>query len=132
MRDETLEWVTKAEGGWETMLRESEVLVRPNYDAVCFHAQQCVEKYLKARLVEAEIAFRKTHDLLNLLETVSSIEPSWTSYDTTLPKLTIYGVAGRYPGLSANKSQSDEAVEICRELRDIVRKSLNLIVSKIR
>ncbi|NJL91504.1 MAG: HEPN domain-containing protein [Coleofasciculaceae cyanobacterium SM2_1_6] len=27
----------------------------PNYDAVCFHAQQCFERYLKARLQEAEI-----------------------------------------------------------------------------
>lgn len=127
MRNETLEWVEKAEGDWETMLRESDVLVRPNYDAVCFHAQQCAEKYLKARLVEAEIAFRKTHDLLNLLETVSSIEPAWSAYDTTLPKLTIYGVAGRYPGLSADKAQSDQAVEICRVIRDIVRKSLDLM-----
>jgi hypothetical protein len=51
--------VRKAEGDWGTMLRESEVLVRPNYDAACFYTQQCAEKYLKARLVEAEIEFRK-------------------------------------------------------------------------
>ncbi len=73
MKPETKEWVDKAEGDWETMLRESKVSVKPNYDAVCFHAQQCAEKYLKARMIEADVSFRKTHDLLNLLETVSTI-----------------------------------------------------------
>lgn len=126
MRDETVEWVAKAEGDWETMLRESEVLVRPNYDAVCFHAQQCAEKYLKARLIEAEIVFRKTHDLLNLLQAVSVVEPGMSAYDKTLQKLSIYGVAGRYPGLSSNKTQSNEAVEICREIRGVIRKSLDI------
>ncbi len=33
----------------------------PNHDAACFHAQQCVEKYLKARLQEANVASQKTH-----------------------------------------------------------------------
>jgi hypothetical protein len=27
--------------------------VSPNYDDAAFHAQQCAEKYLKARLIEA-------------------------------------------------------------------------------
>jgi len=40
-----------------------------------FFAQQCVEKYLKARLVEAGIAFPKTHDLEALLDLVLPAEP---------------------------------------------------------
>ena len=42
----------------------------PNYAAACFHAQQCVEKYIKARLIEAETPFPKTHDLSALLSLV--------------------------------------------------------------
>jgi HEPN domain-containing protein len=49
----TLEWVEKAEGDFAAAERELAVVVDPNYDAVCFHAQQCAEKYLKARLQEA-------------------------------------------------------------------------------
>jgi hypothetical protein len=49
----------------------------PVYDAACFHCQQCAEKYLKARLVEAGIAFAKTHDLLSLLSLVLPVEPGW-------------------------------------------------------
>ncbi len=38
---------TNGAQGWEvkTMERESRVRKSPNPDAVCFHAQQCVEKY---------------------------------------------------------------------------------------
>jgi HEPN domain-containing protein len=39
----------------------------PVQDAIYFHAQQCIEKYLKASLQEANIAFRRTHDLEELL-----------------------------------------------------------------
>jgi HEPN domain-containing protein len=40
------EWVEKAEGDFRTAEREARVRKAPNYDAVCFHAQQCAEKYL--------------------------------------------------------------------------------------
>ena len=32
-------------------------------DIVCFHAQQCVEKYTKGLLVARGVAFPKTHDI---------------------------------------------------------------------
>lgn len=51
----TREWVDKAEGDFATAERELQIKNNPNYDAVCFHAQQCAEKYLKARLQEANI-----------------------------------------------------------------------------
>jgi HEPN domain-containing protein len=59
MNDLTIEWVPKAEGGYETMLRESRVRRDPNYDAVCFHAQQAAEKYLKACSRRAAPCFPK-------------------------------------------------------------------------
>lgn len=46
-------------------------------DAACFFCQQCVEKYLKARLLESGIAFSRTHDLLQLLNACLSVEPLW-------------------------------------------------------
>jgi len=73
----TQEWVEKAEGDFATAERESNVTSNPNYDATCFHAQQCIEKYLKARLQEAGITFGKTHDLTSLLDIVLAVEPGW-------------------------------------------------------
>jgi HEPN domain-containing protein len=50
MKPITSEWVIKAEGDFATAERELRATDNLNYDAVCFHAQQCAEKYLKARL----------------------------------------------------------------------------------
>lgn len=77
MNQLTVEWVDKAEGDFSTALRELRAKKSPNYDAACFHAQQCVEKYLKARLQEAGIVFGKTHNLTFLLDLLLSIEPEW-------------------------------------------------------
>jgi len=70
----TLEWVAKAEGDFATAERELNVEDNPNYDAVCFHAQQCAEKYLKARLQESDIPFGKTHVLTLLLDLALGVE----------------------------------------------------------
>ena len=59
--------MAKAEGDHATALRENEARPAPNFDAAVFHAQQCAEKYLKARLVEASLDFPKTHDLSVIL-----------------------------------------------------------------
>ncbi len=66
MQPATTEWVAKAEGDYTTALRECRARTCPNYDAACFHAQQCAEKYLKALLQEDSMAFEKTHDLVKL------------------------------------------------------------------
>ncbi len=53
MKPVTAEWVEKAEGDFATAGRELRAAPAPNFDAACFHAQQCAEKYLKACLIEA-------------------------------------------------------------------------------
>ena len=77
MKPITAEWIAKAEGDFATLERESFVQENPNYDGICFHAQQCAEKYLKARLCEAGITVRKIHDLTALLDTIIVAEPNW-------------------------------------------------------
>ena len=70
----TAEWVAKAEGDFATMQREKRVRKNPNYDGVCFHAQQCAEKYLKA-LQEANLPIERTHNLTELLNTIIPAVP---------------------------------------------------------
>lgn len=53
------EWVNKAEGDFATAAREMRARKSPNYDAACFHAQQCVEKYLKALLFSLVPAWKR-------------------------------------------------------------------------
>ena len=99
MKPITSEWVTKAEGDFATARRELSATDNPNYDAVCFHAQQSAEKYLKAFLQEADIPFPKTHDLADLLDLAVSIEPTWTSMTADLNTLSAFAVEYRYPRL---------------------------------
>ncbi len=118
------EWVAKAEGDFATMMRESQVIDTPNYDAICFHAQQCAEKYLKARLQESNIPFGKTHDLVLLLNDVLPIEPDWGFLRSSLQALTDFAVSYRYPGISADETLAREAVDSCVMARDAIRQSL--------
>src|SRR6266516_4105258 len=80
MKPTTREWVRKAENDFKVasqILRRRKDIVP---DAACFFCQQCVEKYLKARLTEAGLAFPRTHDLLQLLNLCVQAEPLWSIY----------------------------------------------------
>jgi HEPN domain-containing protein len=63
MKPTTREWVKKAENDFKVaslILRRRKDVVP---DAACFFCQQCIEKYLKARLLEAGITFPRTLEL---------------------------------------------------------------------
>jgi len=64
----TLEWAQKAEGDHAAAQCLAQTPLATHEDAICFHAQQCTEKCLKAWLQEANIPFRKSHDLEELLD----------------------------------------------------------------
>jgi len=103
MKPLTAEWVAKAEGDFSTMEREVRVTESPNFEGVCFHAQQCAEKYLKACLCEAEVVFGKVHDLVALLGSALAIEPSWERSREDLAYLSAFSVSVRYPGDSVDR-----------------------------
>ena len=126
MPPDLTEWVTKAEADWATARREFRVRRRTNFDAVCFHAQQCVEKYFKARLILAGITFPRTHDLVALLALVQKVEPLWQPWKDPLAKLTYYAVAVRYPGESTERTDAAEALKFTKIIRAEIRWSLGL------
>jgi|GEM_PF-2349650 Uncharacterized conserved protein related to C-terminal domain of eukaryotic chaperone, SACSIN len=66
MNETIREWVAKAEGDFHTAGRELAAAESPNFDAVCFHAQQCIEKLMKALLIARGADVSKTHDLAEL------------------------------------------------------------------
>jgi len=126
MKPLTHEWVEKAEDDWGSLNREIRVRKKPNYDAACFFAQQCVEKYIKARLVEAGIYFKKVHDLTYLLGLLAQEEPLWVSYEQDFRLLTDYAVEFRYPGASADLEIAKNAMKTCKSFRASARFSLGI------
>lgn len=124
MNDTVKEWLQKADRDYATAKRELAVLEQPNYDAVCFHAQQCIEKLIKGLLIQRNIVPTKTHDLAYLSQQFSPVCPEWSGPVEDLRFLTRAAVAFRYPGESADREEAVRSLEIATNLRE---KLLSLI-----
>ena len=120
------EWVEKAEGDFQTAEREMRARKAPNYDAVCFHAQQCAEKYLKAFLIHRQIPFRPIHDLEVLLGLITPTNTDFESLRDLLLLLNDYAVDIRYPSEFATKDEARAAVKAMRTVRAFMRQKLGL------
>ena len=122
-----LEWVEKAEGDY-TVTQQSQQSQNPVHDAICFHAQQCVEKYLKAWLQDTNIPFPRTHDLQELLRLITPTVPSWSVWQADFSILSEHAVDPRYPGKFPGPTAEDtaHAMHICDEVRGAVREALKL------
>ncbi len=120
------EWVDKAEADWTTARREFTAEDHPNYDAVCFHAQQCVKKYLLARLEEADIPFPATHHLGVLLSICDDLEPSWNELKEPARTLTANTVQIVHPGAMADEAMGHRSLDSGAALRRAIRTSLGL------
>jgi len=105
----TREWLDKADSDLATARRELRVRKNPNYDAVCFHAQQSVEKTLKAVLQENNVNIPKTHQLMDLLALCAKSDGSYLMLQAGLISLEGYAVMFRYPGQTANKGEASAA-----------------------
>jgi HEPN domain-containing protein len=121
LKPATQEWLEKAEGDYRTALRERRARRHPNHDAVCFHAQQCIEKYLKALLTEHEISFPKIHDLVKLGEICFQIAPDLKSVEEELDLLSRYAVSFRYPGETAEQEEAKAAISAMAKVRKLIK-----------
>ncbi len=92
---------------------------------VCFHAQQCAEKYLKALLVYQGVAFPKTHDLRLLLDLIPPAVPLGLRREQVIP-LNRYVIEGRYPGEwePITVAEARGALEMAQSVRQAVLKRL--------
>jgi len=96
------------------------------HDGVCFHCQQCAEKYLKALLQELGIRVRRTHELLKLLGDLQLHHPSLRSLRRGLDFLTRFAVETRYPGDDATKRQAEAALRWAKRVRQAARLLLGI------
>jgi len=121
------EWIEKAKADTKTAEREGKVQQDPNWDAVCFHAQQAVEKFLKALLQHHEIVFPKTHDLSDLLDRILAVYPDLVLYKDDLEWLTTFAVQVRYPGESANHDDAQRCLMIMKQAFAAINPIVNQI-----
>jgi HEPN domain-containing protein len=118
------EWIEKAQGDFNVAQRELRVRLLPNYDACCFHTQQCAEKYLKAFLVSRKIEPPRTHNLVDLLTMSAAQDEALELIRGALELLNAYAVDIRYPGESATKEEAREAVKAMKQVREFMQSRL--------
>ena len=122
----SLEWVEKAARDLATARREMRARTERNYDAVCFHAQQGVEKYLKAVLQEHGVNIPKTHQLMDLLAMCVKIDSTYLMLQPDLMGLEGYAVMFRYPGQSADRAEAKAALKSAEVVQVFVKAKLGL------
>jgi HEPN domain-containing protein len=119
------EFVAKAEVDFRSALHLTSAR-DPVPDAVCFHCQQCAEKYLKAFLESRGVMAPRTHDLDNLLSLCEAHAPTLSSLSADVMLLDPYGVDFRYPGASAGPADAEAAVIAMTTIRTGIRRALGL------
>lgn len=123
MKEITKEWIQKAEEDYRVAIRELKAKP-PALNSVCFHAQQCIEKYLKAVLQENNIPFQKIHDLDVLVELLKGVLPEIEKFREDLIKLNVYAVEVRYPGFTPLEEDAREAVSIMKKVKSFIEEFL--------
>lgn len=119
------EWVQKAESDFQSASHLVNVKRRCPTDSVCFHVQQCIEKYAKALLVMSGTDFPKTHDLSVIVGLLPAhMKPALTPEDQR--RLTRYATITRYPGgyPPVSREEARLAVATMRRVRKDMRKLL--------
>ena len=92
---------------------------------VCYHAQQCIEKYLKALLTWRGIPFPRTHDITELIARLPRRDRlALTVQESEM--LSRYATVTRYPGdyEPVSLTEARAAVRIARRLRKEIRPRL--------
>ena len=98
-----------------------------DWDLTCFMAEQSVQLFLKAIILEKGGEFPRTHSLRQLFSILSNlIEKSKLKYDRkSLMFLESAYLNSRYINFSYNKEDAEEILKIVEEVIDLVRNVRN-------
>jgi len=120
------EWTRKAEADRLAAKRalEDSRQAKDQAEIACFHAQQCVEKFLKALLVLNGRHVPRIHDLLALARLLSKFNFPISKLEKSLRSLNQYAVEIRYPGYFAAVAEARKAVSA---MEKIAKVSLRLL-----
>ena len=118
-------WLKKA----NTDLRVAEKLLEINEEpwVVVFHAQQAVEKALKAYLVLHNKHFGKVHNIARLIDLCMEIDKDFSYlYDIGVYKLYPLAIEARYPDMEVEiiKSEAEDAVGKAKLTLEFIAKKI--------
>lgn len=92
-----------------------------------FHAQQCVEKAIKALLSAHNVEFRRTHDLVNLLDLLEDNSMPVPPQSDWLDQLNPYAVEARYGTIEPGILDRQHALAVAEQVLEwAVRETANV------
>ena len=124
MREETLNWISKANKDLGNAGFAMESVDGPLPVTTALHCQLSAEKYLKAFLSEHEILFSHKITLISLFESCEPIDHSFASLRHDIDQLNGYSIASRYPSSSDSLEFREQAINSAKRVRDFVLAAL--------
>jgi HEPN domain-containing protein len=125
-RKEALKWFELANNDFEAATILSKQL-KPKYEIVCYHCQQCAEKMLKGFIALNGGRLQKTHDLTVLCELCFNFDPDFEKILNYCSDLTVYSSEVRYPDfLEIEDYHMRKAVEDVFFIMDFIMKRSDL------
>ncbi len=104
-----------------------------DYFIAAFHAQQAVEKYLKAFLVWRQVPFPKTHEIKKLLSLFPADDAELVKGLSEVDWLTPFGIEFRYPGEEvADLETAKNAFEEAKKVQNTIMECLKDYLEKGR
>ncbi|OFX27324.1 MAG: hypothetical protein A2033_10935 [Bacteroidetes bacterium GWA2_31_9] len=95
-------------------------------EIICYHCQQCAEKYLKAFLAFNDELIIKTHDLTILNKMCNKINAGFSSIEEQCLRLTDYSTNVRYPtSLDINENDMNLAIIDATKIKIFINNLIN-------
>jgi HEPN domain-containing protein len=115
--DEVYSLLRMADQDWEMFLVLKDA-PRVGIAGVCFHAQQCIEKILKAMMVMHGLTFERTHNLVALAERLRRHGVDLPVDVDELARLNPCAVIFRYDDREIETVGRDETHRLVKSIRD--------------
>jgi len=128
MKDETARWLSFASENLEVAVL---ALEHGHLNACLQNAQQAVEKYLKALIVELGAELRRTHSIRELIGILAAKGAKVGLSEDEMDLMDAIYVPSKYPIYSA-LPYTDPDSEICNEAIRIGRKARNLVAEMLQ
>ena len=121
---ETKRWVEFAENDYNAVVLLQNQN-KPLVEIICFHCQQCAEKYLKAYTINTVGIIHKTHNLEEILKICIKNDIEFNIIRNSCIDLTDYAVETRYPySFEVDIDDMNKAIEDMKIIRLFVKGKL--------
>ncbi|HHW58426.1 MAG TPA: HEPN domain-containing protein [Clostridia bacterium] len=115
------QWLEYADSDYKAA---AELLKTDLHNIVCFHAQQAIEKFLKAYLVLNGINPPKIHSIILLLKVCMELSEDFAKFKNNAKIIDMFYIPSRYPNAPLgslpdgipSKNDAQKAFEIAQKL----------------